>query len=63
MRDSTAPSRTRTPWHLTSLRLPRKVHDLLFVAATRADETRADFIRIAITERAARVLAPESPPQ
>jgi uncharacterized protein (DUF1778 family) len=56
-----AARRTHTPWHSTSLRMPRKVHDLLFLAAQRADETRAEFVRTAIKERAERILTGPRP--
>jgi len=61
LRDSAPRRTTHTPWHSTSLRMPRKVHDLLFLAAQRADETRADFIRSAIQERAQRILTGARP--
>jgi uncharacterized protein (DUF1778 family) len=41
--------------------MPRKVHDLLFLAAQRADETRAEFVRTAIKERAERILTGPRP--
>ena len=50
------PRRTKprkTPW---SLRLARRDRELLFLAATREEVTQSDFIRLAVRERAARVL-------
>jgi uncharacterized protein (DUF1778 family) len=41
------------PW---SLRLARRDRELLFLAAAREEVTQSDFIRLAVRDRASRVL-------
>jgi uncharacterized protein (DUF1778 family) len=56
MKKTPEPLRTRSrakPW---SLRLARRDRELLYLAAAREEITQSDFIRIAVRERAARVL-------
>jgi uncharacterized protein (DUF1778 family) len=48
------------PW---SLRLQRRDRELLFLAAAREEVTQSDFIRLAVRERAARVLQPGGAPK
>jgi uncharacterized protein (DUF1778 family) len=45
--------RRKTPW---SLRLARRDRELLYLAAAREEISQSDFVRLAMRERAARVL-------
>ncbi len=52
----TAPMTTRPrakPW---SLRLTRRDRELLYLAAVREEVSQSDFVRLAVRDRAARVL-------
>lgn len=60
MKKTPEPLRTRPrakPW---SLRLARRDRELLYLAAAREEVTQSDFIRVAVRERAARVLRNEA---
>jgi hypothetical protein len=59
-----APTRraTKPAAKIWNVRLARRDRELLFLAASREEVTQADFVRLAMRERAARVLRGEFPP-
>jgi hypothetical protein len=47
---------TRPAARIWNVRLARRDRELLFLAASREEVTQADFVRLALRERASRVL-------
>jgi uncharacterized protein (DUF1778 family) len=56
--ESTARRVTKPAARIWNIRLARRDRDLLYLAAAREEITQSDFVRLALRERAARVLHP-----
>jgi uncharacterized protein (DUF1778 family) len=52
---------TKSPSQMWCFRLTKRDRELLYMAAAREDVSQSDFVRKAVRERAARVLASPEP--
>ena len=52
--------RTKIPMLATTVRLPKRELDVLYLAAGRLGISQSDFLRAAVREKAARVLVEEA---